>query len=189
MEMVMNILIISRAFFKFLFIYWYKKKDRGLRLDRCDRPTTVGSLLIPFHLKIVEERISETLWGLYSPRNCKGKGKGKGKQPLPVSVHPLRYAIWTMEIFLKAWNFHLGHVYWSTDRQTDGNWMNTAQYCPQTIYCFQNFTIKSHITGITQPCNIKITLEVILNGINFCSTFFTVKGNLTGTKGHKNTYL
>ena len=86
-----------------------KKEDRELRLDRCDRPTTVGSLLTPFHLKIVEERISETLWGLYSPRSC--KGKGKDKQPFPVSVHPLRYAIWTLEIFLKALNFHFRHVY------------------------------------------------------------------------------
>jgi uncharacterized membrane protein len=73
------------------------------------------------------------------------------KQSLTVSVYPLRYAIWTLEILLKSLYFFFGHVI-LLGRQTGSKWIlrNTvrlfsvfyiAQYCPQTVQCFQHCAI------------------------------------------------
>jgi len=73
------------------------------------------------------------------------------KKSLTLSIYPLCYAILPMEIIWRPeihkgyisinWNYCVRDTF--TAWQTNGNWNNTAQYCPQTIHY------------IVQPCNIK----------------------------------
>ena len=83
------------------------------------------------------------------------------KQWSTVSVYPLRYAIWPREITLKTWNSLGLHLSWKYCLLLGrhGNWMNIAQYCPQTIQ------------HIAQPFNI-------IPRRSICTIWLTVEGRL-----------
>jgi hypothetical protein len=86
------------------------------------------------------------------------------KQSPTVSVYPLGYAIWTVEMFLKTWYFRFRHVYcrYCAIVSTEYS-MDISQYCLQNI----RWLLLSTVNRISNGHCSKLSTEYSMNIHNF----------------------